>query len=98
MADEQERRCWQEHEEIQLRGRSASTRTFRPQDLTGNDCRHQQRPPGDRTDEDSVDEQPGRDDRQEQTGWNDREKQRGRNDRDEQPGRDDREKQRGAGS
>jgi adenylate cyclase len=43
-ADEQEKACWQEHEEIQLRGRSAATPTFRPIDLEGNACGHQQTP------------------------------------------------------
>ena len=52
-ADDTERRCWEEHEEIQLRGRSATTRTFQPRDLTGNDCRHQQQPPGERIDDET---------------------------------------------
>jgi adenylate cyclase len=50
-ADETERRCWEQHEELQLRGRSATTCTYRPVDLAGNDCRHQQQPPGRHTDE-----------------------------------------------
>ena len=50
-ADDQERRCWQEHEQIQLRGRAATTSTYRPRDLTGNDCRHQQQPSGGRRQE-----------------------------------------------
>jgi adenylate cyclase len=43
-ADEQEKACWQEHEEIQLRGRSTATPTFRPIDIEGNACGHQQTP------------------------------------------------------
>jgi adenylate cyclase len=43
-ADGEERQCWERHEEIQLRGRSASTVTYRPRDLSGHDCRHQQQP------------------------------------------------------
>src|ERR1700712_5546747 len=52
-ADDTERRCWEEHEEIQLRGRAATTRTYRPRDLTDNDCRHQQQPPGERIDDET---------------------------------------------
>src|SRR4051812_6104581 len=45
-ADDSERSRWERHEEIQLRGRSSSTVTYRPQQLTGHDCRHQQQPAG----------------------------------------------------
>jgi adenylate cyclase len=51
--DDTERRCWEQHQELRLRGRSASTCTYRPVDLTGNDCRHQQQPPGQHTDTDT---------------------------------------------
>lgn len=52
-ADDQERECWEHHEDLSLRGRSASTSTYRPRELTGNDCRHQQQPPGERREDDS---------------------------------------------
>jgi adenylate cyclase len=48
-ADEDERRWWERSEEIQLRGRSASTVTFRPVDIARDECRHRSRPPDDRS-------------------------------------------------
>jgi adenylate cyclase len=55
-ADDQERECWEHHEDLSLRGRSASTSTYRPRDLAGNDCRHQQQQPGKRRDEEAGSE------------------------------------------
>src|SRR6195952_5709091 len=50
-ADDTERRCWTEDEEIKRRARPPSPPPSRPLALPVNDCRHQQQPPDERTDD-----------------------------------------------